>query len=207
MTENAQDDSEQQQAPASAIQIEPLTKEERKEKESGILSGNPEQDPEYPKDWIGKPIAEVIGKGFRYYKKLQSNGKTYMVLRRGRHDRGLGAWTQEKEQKLFNYYPQVGTMAGISPLAPMHKGGTARQHVGGTPGNRPLLSVPIRRVAIIPRDYIPNIDVIRYFQIMKNNGFGGDFSQFINDIVTEHFVRCHGIVLPVLLREEMERDQ
>lgn len=199
MTQNAQDDSEQQQAPASAIQIEPLTKEERKEKESGILSGSPEQDSEYPKEWIGKPIAEVIGKGFRYYKKRQSNGKTYMVLRRGRHDKGLGAWTQEKEQKLFNYYPQLGTMAGIPKLAP--------QHIGGTVGGRPLLSVPIRRVAIIPRDYIPNIDVIRYFQIMKNNGFGGDFSQFINDIVTEHFVRCHGIVLPVLLREEVEHVQ
>jgi len=67
--------------------------------------------------------------------------------------------------------------------------------------------VPIRRIAVIPRDFIPTIDVIRYFQIIKNNGYTGDFSQFVNDIIIEHFVRCNGIVLPVLLRETMENEQ
>jgi hypothetical protein len=177
------------------IQIEPLTKEEHEKR--GTSKGF-EDSPDFPKDWKNKAdkIAECIDKGFKYYRR-KIGDKIYMVLRKGKQDRGLGQWSEEKEGKLFTFYPTLGTYAGIPRPPPWVS-------PGATPQGRSFLSIPISRVAIIPRDYVPSINVIRYFQIIKQNGFPGDFSQFINDIVTEHFGRCHGIVLPVLVEETSE---
>jgi len=91
----------------SGIVIEPLSNEEKRDQGATSVQNNPENDADYPKDWRGKPIAEIVGKGFKYHKRVQRNGKTYMVLRRGRHDKGLGLWSQEKEDKLFGYYPHL----------------------------------------------------------------------------------------------------
>ena len=176
------------------IQIEPLTKDEQKERGTPThvdLSTNPE----FPKEWDAKDVSDAVGKGFKYYRRTK-DGKLYMLLRKGKHDKGLGQWSEEKEGKLFTFYPNLGTMGGIEKPPPWTPQGATQQ--------RSYLAVPINRVAIIPRDYVPSISVIRYFQVVKENGFPGDFSKFVNDIVVTHFRNCHGITLPVLIEEEME---
>ena len=177
------------------VQIEPLTAQEQKQR------GAPEHvedSPEYPEDWKkrAKKITDNINAGYKYYRRIQ-DGKTYMVLRKGDKDTGLGLWSEEREGKLFTFYPQLQTGGGITrppPWTPQ----------GDTNKSRGFLAVPISRVAIIPRDYVPSIGVIRYFQIVKEHGFPGDFSKFINDVVTRHFKVCNGIQLPVLIEEEVD---
>lgn len=180
------------------IEIEQLTKEE--EKERGTASREVEKSPEYPKDWLNKDIPTLALKGFRYYKRALRDGRVYMTLRKGKKDKGIGLWNEEKEAKLFHFFPNLGTAAGVvkpPPWAPMNTS-------IGNPQSRSFASVPISRVAIIPRDYVPSINVIRYFQIVKENGFPGDFSMFINDVVARHFQHCKGITLPVVLESEIE---
>lgn len=182
-----------------SIEIEPLTKKEQKQRGTG--SEKVTENPEYPKEWIDRDIPQLVQEGYKYYKRFTRDGRTYMNMRKGRNDRGLGAWTEEKEMKLFHFFPNIGTSAGVvkpPPWTPL------TQNTPSNPQGRAFLSVPISRVAIIPRDYVPSINVIRYFQIIKENGFPGDFSEFINDIVTKHFMICNGIKLPVMLEEELD---
>lgn len=173
---------------SQSVQIEPLTKKEMKERGTPVPL---EKDPEYPAEWKdkAKEIADSVGKGFKYYRKTQ-HGKTYMLLRKGNNEVWLGTHSEEKEGKLFTFYPNTALPAGYIRPPPWTPQGTAQP--------RSFLAVAINRVAIIPRDYIPSISVIRYFQLLKDNGFPGDFSQFINDIVTRHFSVCNGVTLPVM---------
>lgn len=180
----------------NVIQVEPLTKEEREKQ--GMNTSRMEADPDFPIDWKpkAKKMADAIDQGFRYYRRNIGN-KIYMLLRKGRKDISLGQCTEEREGKLFHFFPYLTTQAGIPKPPPWVSQGATAQ-------GRQFLSVPINRIGIIPRDYVPTIEVIRYFQILKKNGFPGDFSKFINDIVEHHMADCHGISLPVMLEEEGE---
>lgn len=181
------------------IVIDPLTKKEQKQQ--GAPASNVTENPEYPKDWLDKNVPELVEKGFKYYKRVTRDGRIYMNMRKKRADRGLGLWTEEKEAKLFHFFPNVGTAAGVvkpPPWTPISA------QTPSNPQGRSFLSVPISRVAIIPRDYVPSINVIRYFQILKENGYPGDFSGFINETVTNHMAKCHHLTLPVMLEEEIE---
>lgn len=181
------------------IQIEPLTKKEQKQQ--GVPASDVTENPEYPKEWLDKDVPELVQKGFRYYKRVTQDGRVYMNLRKKRVDRGLGVWTEEKEAKLFHFFPTVGTSSGIVKPPPWTPVPAKTQSF---PQGRQFLSVPISRVAIIPRDYVPSINIVRYFQIFKENGYPGDFSGFINETVTNYMVNVHHITLPVMLEEEIE---
>lgn len=135
--------------------------------------------------WTILDIPKKIGKGWHYRIKTKNDGTRYMTIRHANTERSLGRYTPEREKLLFKMFPRL-------PFAPS---------VPKVRAIKQFMSVPIRKVAVIPRDYQPTIDVIRYFHIFKDNGFPGDFSDFINGNVKDHFVRCHGIVLPVLLEE------
>lgn len=181
------------------MEIEPLTKDEEKQRGiTGMDVGNEHiaDNPEYPPDWKTR-VKELQSMekdgGWKYHRRNQG-GKTYMVLRKGKKDRGIGLWSEEREAKLFTFHPALGITQGITRPPPWTPQGTIQQ--------RSFLSVPINRVAIIPRDYVPSISVIRYFQILKENGFPGDFSKFINDVVVRHFRVCNRVKLPVLIEEE-----
>lgn len=174
------------------VQIEPLS---NKEKEARNIPAV-EEDADYPTDWKkkAKKISDAVDKGAKYYKR-NVRGIIYMVLRKGKKDLSIGQWSLEREAKLFHFYPYLGTCAGIPKPVPF---GSQSQ------GPHGYLSIPLNRIAVIPREYVPTINVIRYYQIIVANGFPGDFSQFINDIVTHHMEDCHGMTLPVMLEEEME---
>jgi hypothetical protein len=172
------------------ISIEPLTKEENKDRGSPTVEDNPD----YPETWKAKQVAELVNQGYRYYRRRMKTGKIYMVLRKGKKDKGIGLWSDAQEGKLFTFFPRLGVsgVGGATGMLPPAIGARAQ-----------FLSVPISRVAIVPRDYVPTINVIRYFEVMVEQGFPGDFSNFINDVITEHFVNCHGIKLPVVVEEHI----
>lgn len=179
------------------VAIEPYTQKEEHERGTPKSEINMAEDPEYPKEWKSKAklIADLIDKGFKYHKR-KVRGIEYMLLRKGKKDRSLGAWSAEKEGKLFLFYPHLQTTGGTTRPPPWSRGVTGQ--------GRSFLSIPINRLAVIPRDYVPSITVIRYFQFLCDNGFDKDFSTFINEIIVEHFQHCHGIYLPVVLEGEVE---
>lgn len=181
------------------VQIEPLSKKERKQQ--GTVPSNVTESPDYPKEWMDKDVPELVAKGFRYYRRELHDGRVYMNMRKKKIDRGLGPWTEEKEAKLFHFFPNVGTSAGVVKPPPWTPIST---QTPSNPQGHSFLGVPISRVAIIPREYVPSINVIRYFQIFKEQGYPKDFSGFINESVTNYMIHVYGLTLPVMLEEEMQ---
>lgn len=166
--------------------------------ETGAIVDAPEKLDEGPilEKWRNLDVSSLVERGWQYRVKTKRNGKQFMALRKGGTDRGLGGYTPSKEKLLFHYYPEL-------------KEGFMRRHPSGDRRStykrqRPFLSVPIKRLAVIPANYRPSLNVIRYFHIFKKNDFPGDFSDFINGTVEDHFVKCNGIILPVLLEDEEE---
>lgn len=152
-----------------------------------------------PKQWTEVPILELAKQGWYYRARAEGQGKSggkYMYIRNRNNERSLGRWSPELEELLFKLYPILYKPKGVEAESP-------KSSTGKGLGSKPFFNVPIKRIAVIPGDYRPTLDVIRYYHIYKNNGFLGDFSDFMNGIVTTHFVKCHGIVLPVFVNEEL----
>lgn len=135
--------------------------------------------------WEEKGIGDLAEKGWTYRKKTKSSGAEYMCVRFKNQERSIGRYNPETEKILFKTFPKLAETTKTR----------------GRP-QKAFLSVPIKRVAVVPRDYKPIIEVLRYWQIFKNNGFPGDFSDFINGNLMDHFVKCNGIILPILLNPE-----
>lgn len=182
----------------------PVPKEDMTEAEAletdGIVDAKKEKigEDKVLEKWRNLDVASLVERGWQYRVKTAGDGKQYMALRKGGTDRGLGGYTPSKEKLLFHYYPEVK-----EDFMRRHPSGDRRT---SSKRAKPFLSVPIRRVAVVPTNYRPSLDVIRYFHTFKKNGFPGDFSDFINGNVEDHFVKCNGIILPVLL-EELEEDR
>jgi hypothetical protein len=151
---------------------------------------------EIPEQWNDVPILELAKQGWYYRaRSTDKSGSKYMFIRNRTNERSLGQWSPELEKLFFERYPILYRPKGeAEPPEPS---------TGKGLGSKPFFNVPIKRIAVIPGDYRPTMDVIRYYHIYKNNGFLGDFSDFMNGIVGTHFVKCHGIVLPVYVNEEL----
>lgn len=181
-----------------SIEIEPLTRKEQKQK--GVPDSDVTENPEYPKEWLDRDVPHLVAEGFKYYKRVTSDGKVYMNMRKKRKDRGLGLWSEEKEAKLFHFFPNIGTSGNILRPPPW----TPQTAQTSKNPQHSFLGVTISRVAVIPREYVPSINVIRFFQIFKENGYPGDFSSFINEIIANYMTHFHHLTLPVMLEEEIE---
>ncbi len=150
---------------------------------------------EIPGQWNDVPILELAKQGWYYRaRSTDKSGSKYMFIRNRTNEKSLGRWSPEAEKLLFERYPILYKPKGVEEL---------ESSTGKGLGSKPFFNVPVKRVAVIPGDYRPTIDVIRYYNIYKNNGFLGDFSDFMNGITVTHFVKCHGIVLPVFVNEEL----
>jgi len=149
---------------------------------------------EMPKQWTEVPILELAKQGWYYRSRAEGRGVKYMYIRNRNNEKSLGRWSPELEKSLFELYPILYRPKGVEE---------PQKSTGKGLGSKPFFNVPIKRVAVIPGDYRPTLDVVRYYHIYKNNGFLGDFSDFMNGIIATHFVKCHGIVLPVYVNEEL----
>jgi hypothetical protein len=161
------------------------------------------QSIEIPEEWKDVPILDLAKQGWTYRRKPDKRGIEYMHIRNRTNERGLGRWSPEREKLFFELYPILYKPKGVEIEPPaLTRTGIDLSSEKGL-GKRPFFNVPIKRIAVIPGDYRPTLDVVRYYHIYKNNGFLGDFSDFMNGIIATHFVKCHGIVLPVYVNEEL----
>jgi len=152
-----------------------------------------------PTEWSDIPIIDLAKQGWTYRRRPDNDGRIYMAIRNRTNEKSLGRWSREREKILFEVYPILFKPKKVETETPM--GIQTDGSKGG--GNRPFFNVPIKRIAVVPGDYRPTMDVIRYYHIYKNNGFLGDFSDFMNGIIATHFIKCHGVFLPVYVNEEL----
>lgn len=187
-----------------AIDGEPSKSEVKRGTGPREIDRSMEKDPDYPPTWLEKDVPTLVQQGYKYYKHIKPDGKTYMVLRHKRRDRGIGAWSEELEGKLFHFFPNIGIMGSITPASWEPNQGGVPIPANTRGAQHSFLGMGVNRVATIPREYVPTLNVVRYFQILKEEGFEGDFSQFINDIVNTHFEKCRGVHLRIVLEDEIQ---
>lgn len=171
--------------------------------ESGIPPKAVPKSIEVPEEWSDIPVIDLSKQGWTYRHRTDKDGREYMYIRNRTNERSLGRYTPEREKLFFQLYPIMFKPKGVEIESPaLTRTGIDLSSEKGL-GKKPFFNVPIKRIAVIPGDYRPTLDVVRYYHIYKNNGFLGDFSDFMNGIITTHFVKCHGIVLPVFVNEEL----
>lgn len=154
---------------------------------------------EIPAEWSDIAIIDLAKQGWTYRKRIDDDGRAYMYIRNRTNERSLGRWSREREKLLFELYPILYKPQKVeteTPAEPQDDGSKGL-------GKRPFFNVPIKRIAVIPGDYRPTLDTIRCFHVYKNNGFPGDFSDFMNGIIRTHFMKCHGITFPLYINEEL----
>lgn len=156
-----------------------------------------------PTEWSDIAVVDLAKQGWTYRKRADEDGRIYMAIRNRTNEKSLGRWSREREKLLFELYPILYKPKGAETESPELTRAGIDLSSGTGLGKRPFFNVPIKRIAVIPGDYRPTLDVVRYYHIYKNNGFQGDFSDFMNGIITTHFMKCHGVFLPVYVNEEL----
>ena len=167
-----------------------MSVEDSEKKDLTNKPGQTEEEEGIPEKWKSLPLADMVDKGWRPRVRTV-RGTEYMSLRMGQHDKSLGVHTEKKWNLLMEMFPRLKKTQEF--IAQEKK---TKKKAG-------LLGIPIKKDKSIPKSYIPNIITIRYYEILVDKGFDGDFNDFINEVIETHFMKCHGITLPILYKEPM----
>jgi hypothetical protein len=174
-----------------------------KEFEEGKDEGTePKTEPKIPQEWAAIPIQDYFDKGFKPYKRIKGE-RAYISLKRGRYEKGLGPYTDEKWSILVSMYPHKlderneGDYLSRVPPAPVPNSRFK------TRGN--LLSVGLAPPPSLPRQMGINTRTLMYYEWAKSKGFDGPLGEFLNDVCYAYFLE-HGIepVIVVTQKEENE---
>lgn len=141
------------------------------------------EKPKIPERWKKLNIKKMVEEGWR--PRIKKSGRfEYLTMRFGNEERSLGRYSDEKWDLLVDMFPNLDlsgrTAGGVSP-----KG----RHAS-------LLRARMTKGIAIPKSFVPDLHTLRAWEEMqKNTKFKGDFSQFVNDIIYTHFVKCRGVIL------------
>lgn len=180
--------------------------------------------------WKGTPVTELVEDGWRPHRKMKHDGTLYLTMRKGNHERSLGLYDPEKHLAIKMILPpskmqvdrtdeeiirpdmmKIGSPDPDSSSSPETEQENEEETEIGEPESIPLqvrkpqstfLRTPITRHATIPKTFVPTIKVLRYFEILKETGYTGDFNEFVNEIVETHWEKCHGLLTPLIIRQK-----
>ena len=178
--------------------------------------------------WKGTPVTELVDDGWRPHRKMKRDGTLYLTMRKGNHERSLGLYDPEKHLAIKRILPpskmsvdrtdeeiiRPDMMEIHSPdklSSPETEQGEEEEAEIGDSESIPLqvrkpqstfLRTPMARHATIPKNFVPTIKVLRYFEILKETGYTGDFNEFVNEIVETHWEKCHGLLTPLIIRQK-----
>lgn len=139
-----------------------------------------------PEEWRTMNLQDLFATGYKPRIKTKPSGLSYITLRKGNLEKSLGPYDEDRWKLIMSMFPRKAPPPKV-PSSPSH-----------------LLSIPVRRAPVFPKDFKPSLNVLRYFEILKDRAYPGDFNDFINEIIETHFCKCHGIVLPIVYEEQSE---
>lgn len=144
---------------------------------------------EVPLRWNQLPLQQMLNDGWMpRIRKIK--GREYLTLRLGNKEKSLGPCSDEIINLFLDKFPQV-TIADFERRQAPHKSA--------------LLDARIAKPAPLKTHVQISLLALRYYEVLKENGYPGELSDFINEIIVTHFQKCHGIVLPVVYTQPMVR--
>lgn len=171
--------------------------------------------------WHDVPVTQLIAEGWRPHRKVKRDGSEYLTIRKGKQERSLGRYDAKKHAIIKKALPpprtnivqptpelidvdennSAGLASGEEPnelALKVTEGDETSSPRKVRPPQSTLLRMPIQKHVVFPKSYVPTIKVMRYFEILKERGYNGDFNQFVNEVVETHFEKCHGIYMPLV---------
>lgn len=146
--------------------------------------GNSEKEKtEMPPDWEGIPIKDFLKRGFSPYQRVSKNGKIYITLKRGKIEKGLGPFTEEKWALLNKMYEEV--------QAEMRK--QAEQSGAKlTVIKNPLLSSSLTPPTTLAKQINVSTKTLLYYEWARSKGYNKQLGDFLNEVCYAYFTE-HGI--------------
>ena len=162
------------------------------------MEGSKEKaEPKIPPEWRTIPIQEYFSEGFKPQIYRKSNGKRYIVLRKGDRKISLGPYTDERWELIRSMYPRRLDEPPKVDLPP--KLFPARNKSGMI-----VTTLRAKIATKMPQSIDLSLKTLLYYEWAKSKGFPGDLSEFINQVCEAYF-KEHGIE-PVILVEEGGED-
>jgi len=140
------------------------------------------------------PIQDYFDKGFKPYKRIRGD-YMYITLKKGKFEKSLGPYSEERWQLLMSMMPKKEDDAYLSRVPETKRVGKKRK------GN--ILGIRINKPSVIPTTFKPSLDTLYYFKLAQNYGYDGSFEDFINETVKAYFLR-NGLVPGLILTVEEE---
>jgi hypothetical protein len=180
--------------------------EEKTEAETGGEE-TPEEKQELPEEWQFIPIKDYIVKGFKPYQKVVK-GHRYMTLKRGKFEKSLGLFSDEKWARLLSMYPTEEKVVEekAEPLSEAERAGrdTYIDKVPDLPIVKPgrsLMGVGFSPPPSLPRQVTVDTTTLIYYEWFKGKGYNGSLGDFLNETV-QAYMMLKGVGLAVVIREE-----
>jgi len=180
---------------------------EKKEDEFGNKSGNKETESmpgstppsslEMPEEWKSIPLVDMVDKGWRP-RVRRIRDKEFISIRKGKLERGLGAYTVERWELLMEMFPKltVSSQDSIVEGVPISQ---RPEHPIASAG---LLGTRVRRPEALSDRVGFSLETLNWFQWSKNKGFTGTLSDWLDNVVHNYFSE-HGLQ-PVVMIEQIE---
>lgn len=147
-----------------------------------------EQKLDLPPGWELIDFGALFEEGWKPSVRTKKSGRSYIRIRYGNKEKSLGPYTQDKWRIVNQIYDTISAKITQAP-SPAPKKHTVKS---------PLFRTPLRRNAVFGKSIVPSLTTLRWFEILKENGYPGDMSDFINDIIAVHFTKCNGLMLPIV---------
>lgn len=142
---------------------------------------------EWPlKEWKDIPLEKMVDDGWKPRRKIVGEHE-YITIRFGSQERGLGRFSPAKWTLLHERFP---TLKRGRPSKIIKKEAQAS-----------VLQTRVKKPTVIPKHVYPSLTTLKWFEILKQNGYEGDFNDFMNEIIETHFSKCHGLHPIIIYRE------
>jgi len=171
-----------------------IEEKETEEKENEELT-------EIPEDWKTIPIQDYFDKGFRPYIRI-SKGRRYITLKRGRYEKSLGPYSEERWKLLLSLRPEMERMEDdYIKNIPEPKTRSQRR------AKSSLLNVRLDPPPTLPRSIQLHPRTLAYYEWAVSKGYDKSIGDFLNEVCYAYFLE-KGIepVIYVVKKEGMEEE-
>ena len=156
-----------------------------------------------PEDWREHNFQDLFDNGWKPHLRKNPSGALYIALRRGRSDEiRLGAYKEERWELIQSMFPHK--LPAVPAESRENDSASDNPEESPEPAKEPTMpvgsyfKVPIAKATVIPKAFMPRLPTLYWFERLKQNGFPGDLSDFLNDIVESHFEQCHSLFIQVM---------
>lgn len=129
------------------------------------------------------PLQDYFDKGFKPRVKTDRNGRQYITLRKGNREKSLGPYREDRWFLLTDMYPKKRPAPSL-PVSPRATG---------------LLSAKVEKPKPIPTRIGVSMEALQYYRWCQQKGYGGDLSEWLEEIIHNYFVNEKGIQLAVVI--------